>query len=488
MQFNTNTHSAAAAALVLLVSFTSSFSFSYVPDKIASKGLQEIGLSAVEYSFVDQESTDLSPYFLKGEFKTRIRSSLVPALVGVGKAFSHDYEASAFTTAAVVNIMGQLYLGAPELKSTTTFKKIPSIIQSATKTYSRYQDGTSFNFYPPKKLEDGTIVRRPIDMTLTPIWYGFTNIPNDSDTSSSVMTSLIMQDLVTHNRVRSNTKLHSQKLIQEFGNYLDINRNPMFYNRQEGRKHTGSFMTWLMHEKDPKMPRFFFASSEKGQRIPFNKNDIDCIVNMNVLKLLKASKVDDDKTAGFNATCAMINDMISSSEEATCGVYYPNTYNLAYSIGSWVELSKNISGKSKAAAASLDQCISQNSKDLMVARIIKEQTAEGSWENINNIWQDPTLSTAYAVSALLKFGDMQKMEVRVAIFYGIHFLLKTAKLNKEGLIHWEEDHFFTATAIARSLIMWRSKAYTNLIIADILITMGRIYPQYNAENYLKLNF
>ena len=30
------------------------------------------------------------------------------------------------------------------------------------------------------------------------------------------------------------------------------------------------------------MPRFWFAQPEDGVRIPFNDNDVDCIVNINV--------------------------------------------------------------------------------------------------------------------------------------------------------------------------------------------------------------
>ncbi len=288
----------------------------YVPDIIADRSLEDIALSTLEYSYKDQVDTD-DRIYLSGEFRTKIQSTLVPALVGVGKAFGQDDEASAFTTASVVNVLAPLYLKYPGLHKNPTFKKIPAVIANAVKTYSRYKAGSTYNFYPPLKLDDGQIVRRPIDMTLFPLWFGFTNIPNDSDTTSSVLTSLI------YDRMVNNTNYVMEvNALEEISTYQDLNRNPMYYNRFEKRIKTGAFMTWLINEKDPKMPRFFFAGSEKGERIPFNKNDVDCIVNVNILKLLALSK---KSILGDTSACEMLNDMIVKDENNTCGIYYPNT-------------------------------------------------------------------------------------------------------------------------------------------------------------------
>lgn len=435
----------------------------YVPDMIAHRTLQEVALSALEYSFKDQVDT-ADRIYLAGEFRTKIQSTLVPALVGVGKAFSQDDEASAFTTGAVVNVLAPIYLKHPELQRNPTLKKIPAVIAKAVKTYPRYKAGSTYNFYPPLQLENGQIVRRPIDMTLNPIWHGFTNIPNDSDTTSTVLTSLI------YNKMVNGTKFEIDvNSLEEISTYQDLNRNPMYYNRFEKRIKTGAFMTWLMNEKDPKMPRFFFASSEKGERIPFNKNDVDCIVNVNILKLLTLSK---KSIPGDSSACEMVNDMIAKDENATCGIYYPNTYNLGFSLAA---------NKSMGS-----QCLKRENENTLVKKIIDEQTADGNWVNIN-IWEDHTLSTTFALTALLEFGDLNDRFVLQSIFYGVHYLLKTARL-KDDLVNWPEDNFFTATAIARSLIMWRSKAYTNASIAAVLLRLHQLYPQYTVKNYTSLQF
>ena len=432
----------------------------YVPDVLRPMSLSAIAQSAIEYSLLDQVST-ADKLYLAGEFRTKIQSTLIPSLVGVGKAFGNNDEATAFTTSAVVNQMAQLYLDNPGLQSSPAFSKIPMSMSKAVQTYSKYQSGETFNFYPSRTLEDGTVVRRPVNMKLFPIWHGFTNIPNDSDTSSSVLLSLV------YNSKINNTGYEvPQAAVDEISSQLDQNRNPMYYNRLEKRKNTGAFMTWLMNEKAPEMPRFFFARSKEGARIPFNKNDVDCVVNANVIKLLQAS---GRSSGGYDAACSMINDMVKKNEGSSCGIYYPNTYNL---------------GAALAGASKLgNKCLLEENKNKILKRILAEQNADGSWTNIHNIWTDEVLSTAFALSTLLEFGDFQNEQIRTAVLSGVRSLLMRAKMH-DGIIYWDADHFFTATAIARSLIMWKSKAYTNLIIAGILLKVEQNSPGFKAEALL----
>lgn len=450
-------------ALTALSAVSHAGKMTYVPDVIADKSLQDVALSALEYSFKDQV-TVADKYYFEGEFKTKIQSTLVPALVGVGQAFGQDDEATAFTTASVINILAPIYLRFPELKKNATFNKIPQVIANGVKTYSRYKDGTTYNFYPPKQLENGMIVRRPIDMQLFPIWFGFTNIPNDSDTTSAVLTSYLYDQAVNKTKFTLDVAA-----LDEISVHVDLNRNPMYYNRFEKRIKTGAFMTWLLNEKDKDMPRFIFAESQAGARIPFNKNDVDCVVNANILKLLALAK---KSTPGDSSACELLNDMIVKDENRTCGIYYPNTYNLGYSIA--------------GAKANGSQCIKKENENILVAKLISEQTADGSWLNAN-IWTDPVLSTTFAMTALLELGDMNELSVRRAAFYGIHYLMKSARI-KDNQINWPEENFFTATAIARSLIMWRSKAFTNASIAAVLLRFHQMYPEYKVKNYTSLNF
>lgn len=427
---------------------------------IKKLSIKEISYKALEYALSTQVQVD-GKYYIKGEFPTQIESSLVPVLVGVGKPIVKDQEATPFTTASVVNILSQIYLDNSELKNEGPLSQIPAAISSAVKTFSRYETDSTFNFYPSLKVGDKT-VHRPIDMTLLPIWHGFTNIPNDADSSSVALAALVFNSKI--NNVAYEVP---QQALDTLSKYRDNQRKPMFYNKREDVKNTGAFMTWLFDENSPDMPHFWFAKSTKGTRIPFNRNDVDCIVNGNVLKMLSLAKRTD--VAGHEQACSLLNEMISEDAHATCGVYYPNTLNLSFTAAT-IE---------KAG----ESCITESSQSKIVQKIISLQTEDGSWVNEGNTWADPTLSTAFAMYSLLHFADLKEQKVQSALIFGTHYLLANVK-EKDGQLYWPADHYFTATAIARSLIMWSSKAYTNAIIASVLLEMNKKFPSYKVENYM----
>jgi hypothetical protein len=289
---------------------------------------------------------------------------------------------------------------------------------------------------------------------LFPIWKGFTNIPNDSDSSSAILMSKVLYEKVMGVKVEN-----PNEALKQMSQYRDLNRHPMYYNRWEKRRNTGAFMTWLFDEKDPAMPHFWFAKSEQGTRIPFNKNDVDCVVNANILKLLAAL---NQQIPGMQESCDMLNSMVEKDESDTCGIYYPNTYNLGFALGS--------------AKTFGNQCISPANEQLMVSRIVSQRQEDGSWTNIGNIWKDETLSTAFALHAILTLDSNPSSETRWAVYHGLRYLLRSAKL-KSGSYEWQEDNFFTATAAARSLLMWRSKAYTHAVIASVFLKAAKWFPE-----------
>ncbi len=432
---------------------------------ISNLTLKDISYQAIDHVLETQIDSDTDRYYLKGEWPTEIQSSLIPALVGVGKAFGKDQEASAFTTGSVINILAQIYLDNPSLILEDPMKQIPERVQSGINTFSRYESDGTYNFYP-ETIANGKSVRRPIGMTLFPLWYGFTNIPNDADTTSVVLSALVLNSKINHTEY-----IIPESTLSQFSQYTDSHRHPMFYNKAKKRVNTGAFMTWLYDEKNPDMPRFYFADSGKGQRIPFNKNDVDCVVNANILKMFALAK--QKNRFGQNEACQTINDMILADEHATCGIYYPNMFNLSF-----------VLGRAKQAGES---CISESSEQKILQMIFKMQNPDGSWLNEKDFWKDPVLTTAFALDALMHYSKPLDAKTFEALSKGIHFLLKNFK-EKNSKIYWTADNFFTATAIARSLIMWRSSAYTNAIVSSTLIKMHQYYPQYRAANYLDLNF
>lgn len=426
--------------------------------------LQETAFKAIEYALQEQVKTS-SKIYIAGEWPTKIDSTFVPVLVGVGRLTKQEDEASAFTTGSVINQLASVYFGFPQLQKSSLFKRIPMAVQNGTTTFERYREGDLYNFYPARDWR-GVRVHQPIAMSLAGIWKGFTNIPQDADTTSVTYAARTYNDLMNGSNL---TQLTSE-VKSSFSLYRDDHRNPHFYNRFENRKKTGAFLTWLMNEKDPKMPRYYFSDPAKGVRIPFNKNDVDCVVNLNVLKMLALHKAD---IPGHREACDLINDMIAQNQHATCGIYYPNTYNLVY-------------------AAALTQqagesCLQEQNKMNAVTFILKNQSADGGWSNDKNIWQDRTQSTAFAMNALLEFGNLDDRRVQASLRYGTAYLLRQARVSKDGKVFWNAEVFFTATAIARSLIVWRSQAYTNLTVAHVLLKMQEKFPQLDANYYFKLN-
>ncbi|CAN5526322.1 hypothetical protein BH10BDE1_BH10BDE1_15090 [soil metagenome] len=400
-----------------------------------------------------------------GEWPTKIDSTLVPVLVGVGSAIGYDDEASAFTTSSVANELGAIYEAHPNFRNQKAIAQIPELIRRGVQSFKRYREGSLFNFYPARMWK-GVRVRQPIDMHLASIWKGFTNVPQDADTSSSVFATILYDA-----KLRGETFRIPDEAYASFDRYRDLNRQAHYYNRGEKRRNTGAYMTWQMNENAKEMPHYWFAEPNEGVRIPFNRNDVDCIVNLNVLRMRAlADKTSDE---GSKRSCDMINSMIQKSEHATCGIYYPNTYNMAFS-----------SANLHAAGGS---CIQTQRQREMVDFILKGQSADGGWDNDRNIWNDRIQSTAFAMTALLQFGDMRNQGTVSSLRYGVAFLLRSAKFTKAGQPYWDGEVFFTATAIARSLVVWRSTAFTTAVVANVLLKMRKHSPEWNVPSYLKIN-
>jgi hypothetical protein len=449
------------AAVVFLSSTTSAFAKGLAIDNLS---LKDFAISNLNYIAAEQVPA-ADGLYQAGEFPTEIHSTILPAALGVGKIVGHDQEASAFTTASVINVLATIYLQFPKLRSEKAVSNIREMTNKAVPTFELYREGDMYNFYPPREW-NGKHVHQPIDMFLTPMWKGFTNVPEDADTTSSVYAAKLYQAQMNGT---------SFKIPEQFFNSLqefrDFNRKPQFYNRRAERIETGAFMTWMADEKDQNAPRFWFASPDKGTRIPFNKNDVDCIVNVNVLRMLALNGSKDEP--GRAAACEMINDMIKKEEHPTCGIYYPNTYNLAYS--------------SSELAKAGESCLEQDRKKQTVEYILQRQSVDGSWVNVHNDWIDRVQSTAFAMNTLLEFGDKEDPRVRNSLFYAARFLMLNASVSKNGDRYWKGELFFTATAIARSLIAWKSNSFTTAVAAAALLKMHQRYPQLLVKDYLDMN-
>lgn len=364
-----------------------------------------------------------------GQWPTDVTAILLPSLVGVGRWGKPYPEATIFTTATIVNVLRQIQT------EDSRYRLIGPMVKKAYDGYGAYAMPPFFNFYPLRK-RNGAWVRGPRSFFLAPYFRGLANVPPDADTTSVTYLSLP-------------APVPSQ-VLSAFARFRDVDRQPHYYNQDLGIINSGAFLTWLMDEKDPKMPKKF-GHPELGPRIPFGTNDVDCIVNANVLNLLAARGKTSVK--GFAEGCELVQKAIDKNQYGRCGIYYPNDYLLQLRVAELHELGA--------------KCL-QSRHRRIVKYILETQHPNGSWSNAPPNRPDRVHSTALALNTLMMLGDRDNTEHRERAHKGIQFLLNHRRQDREGNFYWKGEVFFSAVAQARYSVVWRSSSYTTVLAARAL--------------------
>ncbi len=418
----------------------------------AHRSVDKVVASGVKFIEAEQISKP-SRLYLKGEWPTSVSSSPLAVLVGVGDPFGPDQEPTAFTTGSVINELAMIYKFHPTLSS------IPKMISRGLPTLERYREGALYDFYPAI-MSGGKRIHGTVGMMQSPIWNGFNNIPQDADTTSVAFAARIFAG-----HLADQPFVVPQETVKSFSTFRDVHRLAEYYDRAEGFNDTGAFLTWQYDENNPKMPRFYFANAEEGPRIPFNRNDVDCIVNLNVLRLL-ALDHQSASTTGRKQSCAMLAQVVEREQYQTCGIYYPNTYNFAFSAALTEQAG--------------EECLKpQHIK--MAKYLMATQQVDGGWMNTGNMYiNDRVHATAFAVYALAQFGDVTDSEVQAALIRGADFLMLQEKKSKAGNSYWDGEVFFTATAVARSLVVWRSDSFTT---GSVLLALSAVHESTGWQPY-----
>lgn len=380
-----------------------------------------------------------------GQWVARV-TSYVPSPIGVGK-FNVPYdEPTAFIAGSTANALAELYF------IDSRYQEIPAMIAQTAKGFQNYYWGRLFNFYPSEKFR-GVKIRQPRFMYLAPQWQGFANIPPDADTTSVSHTTLhYLNSLRAQRRPEQLPADLPSQVMDALSATRDLDRHAHIYNKLQGQVNTGAFMTWLWDENNPDMPRNYFARPDRGTRIPFNKNDVDCVVNANVLKLLTyAGKTDGP---GYKASCAHLNRVVERKQFYFCGMYYPSLYALPYAMAT--DLKEGV------------RCL-EPSRQKLLNFVIAKQDGDGAWRNSILARPDYTHSTAWALNALLMLGDPQNEFHRTRVKRGVKFLLSQMEKDSHGYAYWPGQVFYAATFVARYPVVWRSTAYTTAISAKALV-------------------
>ena len=365
-----------------------------------------------------------------GQWPTQVTAILAPGVLGVGRWGKPYPEATIFTTAAIINVLRQIQTDAPRYRP-----QIAPLIRRATRGFSAYSIPPFYNFYPLRK-RNGAWVRSPRSLYLAPYLRGFANIPPDSDTTSVTYLAL-------------NTA-PPPSVVNAFARFRDLDRKPHFYDRSLGVINSGAFMTWLMDEKDPEMPRKI-GHPELGPRIPFGTNDVDCIINANILSLLAAHG--KTKTPGYEEACQFLRSSIDKNQYGTCGIYYPSNYLLPVRVAEFHALGGH--------------CLKSYNAQIL-QYVLDTQHPNGSWSNSPPNRPDRVHSTALALNALMMLGDTKNPEHRIQVRRGVQFLLKNSHHDSQGHLYWKGQVFFSAVAQARFSVVWRSSSYTTVLAARAL--------------------
>lgn len=411
-------------------------------------------------NFVSQEQfAEDSGYYSKGEWTVHMKSYFFPAVVGLGRTWGRpSEEPTAFATSSIVNIVSEAYLLNPKLQV------IPSIIEKAIPSLEGYREGDVFYYYPVVDFKEfqGQKFHAPRDPRYVPRkMLQFAMVPPDADTTSVSFTALAFADQIQNQKPMSSFKVPDATL-KTFSDFRDVGRSPHIYNRLTGVKKSGAFLTWLWDEK-AKTSSFFNSMKHKpikGYRIVFGTNDVDCVVNANVLRLLTLTS--NQNQEGYGSSCQLLNSAILESRTDSCGVYYPNTYNPLYTI----------SAAYKAGASCLNE-----SRDQAVEFLLSRQNEDGSWSNEPGIGrEDRVQSTAWALSALLNYVDIRDRRYFYTVQSAVHYLLSQAKTKSGDQTYWRGEVFFSGSAAARNTLLWRSNSYTTAMVLLSLV---------KAEIYLK---
>jgi hypothetical protein len=200
---------------------------------------------------------------------------------------------------------------------------------------------------------------------------------------------------------------------------------------------------------------YSMSSAENGSRIPWGRNDVDCVANTNALRALALNG--HKSVPGYQEACTLINKVFKARQTNSCGIYYPNTFHLHF----------------VASSAIVDgvDCLS-SSLEQMKKDLLRHQRSDGSWINNANIEvrlrnPDPAQTTLYALATYINLAkinpELISEKVRTSFEKGLNFVEKEFYLDAKGEWRLPEGKFYSAFPPLRNTSAWTSEAYTMAI-------------------------
>jgi hypothetical protein len=416
----------------------------------------------------EQQTTTVSNSHFAGEWPSFMQMRTEFILLGNQKKV---YDSNCFALAGMINLLSDMYRLDP------SFTEIPPMLDRAYPQLISYRDSNGYNFWPlmtpngkmrwkEDSVKTDVKVRRPIQFKISNTYIRrAANIMNDNDdTAQGMLAEWNYQNIVQGGNQRYRT--------QTFDAFRDTLRNNIHYYNHFARdpRSSGAFLTWRGEEHDfptanlVKLlinnalfltPRSTAYPTAYVPYMPYGSNDVDAIVNANILATLAALNI---KSAGTSGATEFIEQKIKRHKWSRAGVYYPNRYQVHYSV---VKAWSN-------GAMSLSNCISP-----LIEHIKRTQLPDGSFESrkiVNR--KDIVQSTAYALNAMLKAGHPNETGLLVPIEKATAFLLQSARSKDQG-IYWEGGVYFSGGTVIRNTLYWKSDALTTAIVAESLCLLRK---------------
>lgn len=387
-------------------------------------------------------------------------------LLGKKKCYE---DSNCFSVTSIHNALAQIYLLYPE------FKQIPSMLDKSFARIIKYKKAQVFNFWnllPPNRdlkksnePDPQPLVRRPTNYVLKSKYINnAANVTEDADDTAQAYSAMgLRKQILDLAPLDVSHHFNTDSLGIILDRYRDLNRiNRHYFNYLTGNDHeTGAFLTWFGEEYPIKKwnpfieiihNAVFFLPISKcypfpyKPYIPYGSNNVDAVVNSNILTALSINNLTAD---GRQNSIAFLEKKSKKKNYRRVGSYYPNSYHFPYALSH--------------AYASGVQELEKSVKNICV-NLLNSQKKDGSWHSKRNLnKKDKVQSTAYAINALLNFGQFEERKTEVAIRNGITYLLSQSIKHENG-IYWKGGVFFSGGTVVRNNLIWTSDAFTTVII------------------------
>lgn len=436
------------------------------------------GLQFLEYS---QQKFDIITFqkgkTFKGEWETNMGLKKAFFLLGTKNRFG---DSNCFSVSSIHNDLATIYLSNPE------YTQIQGMLDKSFQRIISYKNGANFNFWnlysPNRKLKKADVigsqplVRRPTNYPLKTRYINqAANIMDDADdTSLGYKAIALRKQYLAINLLPDTLNIDAKFIANIFSKYRDTNRVARhWYNYVFGNDYnTGAYLTWLGKERETRWNFFkevghnftFFMPFSKCYPLaykpymPYGSNDLDAVVNSNILSTLAIYNQLDNK--GAKSAINFIEKKAKAKYFDHLGIYYPNRYHFPYSVSE--AFSNGVSNLDKSA-------------EYIIEFLLKNQANDGSWSSKRRVNKGDVLqSTAFALNALINFGDFEKYQTKLAIQKAIQYILNHSLSDKNGL-HWTGGVFFSGGTVVRNHLFWKSDAYTTSIIIKAFVKYNNIF-------------